>query len=111
MNCVNAKPCSLIKKLLFYSDIIQTNKFLNEIKNMIEVIPFRGLLYNLDITGPLDKLIAPPYDVIFLGPAAGTIRKKHPNNVVRLILGKEFNSDTDAGQSLQPIRTGFFKIG
>ena len=23
---------------------------------MIEVIPFRGLLYNLDITGPLDKL-------------------------------------------------------
>mgnify|MGYP003324127776 CR=1 FL=1 len=31
---------------------------------MIEVIPFRGLLYNLDITGPLDKLIAPPYDCL-----------------------------------------------
>ena len=62
---------------------------------MIEVIPFRGLLYNLDITGPLDKLIAPPYDVISSGQQQA-LYEKHPNNVVRLILGKEFNSDTDA---------------
>ena len=62
---------------------------------MIEVIPFRGLLYNLDITGPLDKLIAPPYDVISSGQQQA-LYEKHPNNVVRLILGKEFDSDTDA---------------
>ena len=61
---------------------------------MIEVIPFRGLLYNLDITGPLDKLIAPPYDVISSGQQQA-LYEKHPNNVVRLILGKEFDSDTD----------------
>ena len=61
---------------------------------MIEVIPFRGLLYNLEITGPLDELTAPPYDVI--SPAQQeALYQKHPNNVVRLILGKEFESDTD----------------
>ena len=61
---------------------------------MIEVIPFRGLLYNLDITGPLDELTAPPYDVI--SPLQQeALYQKHPNNVIRLILGKEFESDTD----------------
>jgi uncharacterized protein (DUF1015 family) len=61
---------------------------------MIEVIPFRGLLYNLEITGPLDELTAPPYDVI--SPVQQEVLyQKHPNNIVRLILGKEFESDTD----------------
>ena len=61
---------------------------------MIEVIPFRGLLYNLDITGPLDELTAPPYDVIS-SVQQEALYQKHPNNVIRLILGKEFESDTD----------------
>ena len=61
---------------------------------MIEVIPFHGLLYNLDVAGPLGELIAPPYDVISPGQQ-DELYQKHPNNVVRLILGKEFESDTD----------------
>ena len=31
---------------------------------MIDVIPFHGLLYNLDITGPLEDVTAPPSDAI-----------------------------------------------
>ncbi|MFQ5482313.1 MAG: hypothetical protein ACE5ER_06100, partial [Nitrospinaceae bacterium] len=27
---------------------------------MVDVVPFRGLLYNLDKAGPLEHLIAPP---------------------------------------------------
>ena len=61
---------------------------------MIEVIPFRGLLYNLDNTGPLDALIAPPYDIISPNQQE-ILYQKHPNNIIRLILGKEFETDTN----------------
>ena len=61
---------------------------------MIEVIPFHGLLYNLDITGPLEGVTAPPYDVI--SPAQQeALYEKNPYNVVRLILGKEYESDSE----------------
>ncbi|MBC8284831.1 MAG: DUF1015 domain-containing protein [Nitrospinae bacterium] len=62
---------------------------------MIEVIPFRGLLYNPDITSTLDEVIAPPYDVISPDQQEA-LYKKNPHNVVRLILGKEFETDSDS---------------
>jgi uncharacterized protein (DUF1015 family) len=31
---------------------------------MVEVVPFNGLRYNEEKSGPLAELIAPPYDVI-----------------------------------------------
>tara|TARA_Y100001934_G_scaffold280959_1_gene389120 strand:- start:1222 stop:2517 length:1296 start_codon:yes stop_codon:yes gene_type:complete len=61
---------------------------------MIDVIPFHGLLYNLDIIGPLEELTAPPYDVI--SPAQQeALYQKNPYNVVRLILGKEYKNDSE----------------
>ena len=61
---------------------------------MIEVIPFHGLLYNLDITGPLEGVTAPPYDVI--SPTQQEdLYEKNPYNVVRLILGKEYKNDSE----------------
>ena len=61
---------------------------------MVEVVPFKGLLYNQEITGPLDQVTAPPYDVIS-PEAQDALYEKSPHNVVRLILGKQFPEDTD----------------
>ena len=60
---------------------------------MIEVIPFNGLLYDT-ATHPLIEVTAPPYDVI--APALQeSLYQKNPHNVVRLILGKEFSTDSE----------------
>ena len=61
---------------------------------MIEVKPFHGLLYNTKVTGPLSEVTAPPYDVI--SPALQeSLYQKNPHNVIRLILGKEFPTDSE----------------
>lgn len=61
---------------------------------MIEVKPFHGLLYDTKVTGPLIEVTAPPYDVI--SPALQeSLHQKNPHNVVRLILGKEFSTDSE----------------
>ena len=61
---------------------------------MIEVIPFHGLLYDTKVTGPLIEVTAPPYDVI--PPALQeSLYQKNPHNIVRLILGKEFSTDSE----------------
>ncbi len=62
---------------------------------MVDVVPFKGLLYNLDKTGSLDQIIAPPYDVI--SPAMQEdLYQRNDNNVVRLILGKQTPEDTES---------------
>ncbi len=61
---------------------------------MIEVIPFKGLLYNLEIVGSLDEVTAPPYDVISPDQQEA-LYQKNPHNVIRLILGKESDKDSD----------------
>ncbi len=62
---------------------------------MIEVIPFHGLLYNVDITGPLHGVTAPPYDVISPDQQEA-LYQKNPHNVIRLILGKEYETDSES---------------
>ena len=61
---------------------------------MIEVKPFHGLLYDTKVTGPLAEVTAPPYDVI--SPALQeSLYQKNPHNIVRLILGKVFSTDSE----------------
>ena len=61
---------------------------------MIEVKPFHGLLYDTRVTGPLAEVTAPPYDVI--SPALQeSLYQKNPHNIVRLILGKVFSTDSE----------------
>jgi len=49
--------------------------------------PFRAFRYNADVVS-LEEVVAPPYDVI--GPEyQERLYARHPNNVVRLILGRE----------------------
>ncbi len=61
---------------------------------MPEIQAFRGLRYDLGHVGSLSDVIAPPYDVI--GPALqDELYKKHPANVVRLILNRDEPGDSE----------------
>ena len=52
---------------------------------MLEVEPLRGVLYDPDRAGPLDRLLAPPYDVI--SPAEReALAARSPHSIVHLIL-------------------------
>lgn len=55
---------------------------------------FRGLRYDLGHVGSLSDVIAPPYDVI--GPELqDALYKRHPANVIRLILNREEPGDDE----------------
>src|SRR5580765_1014213 len=67
---------------------------------MAEVKPFSALRYNIGRAGPLEDLVAPPYDVI--GPAErDQFLARSPYNVVHLTLPA---SEEEAGQSLRSWR-------
>ncbi|HJT32800.1 MAG TPA: DUF1015 domain-containing protein [Pirellulales bacterium] len=55
---------------------------------------FRGLRYDLGHVGSLSDVVAPPYDVI--GPELqDDLYKRHPANVIRLILNRQEPGDSD----------------
>ncbi len=60
---------------------------------MTEIRPFRGTRYN-DKLLDLSQVVAPPYDVIS-EVQQEALYKKHPYNVVRLILGRQHEGDGD----------------
>lgn len=60
---------------------------------MAVIVPFRGIHYNLKKVKDLSTVTAPPYDVIS-PEAQDTLYRRHPWNVVRLILNKETPQDT-----------------
>ena len=54
---------------------------------MAQIFPFQGLRYNTRTVKNTAKVFAPPYDVI--SPAhQQALYRRHPQNIVRLILGK-----------------------
>lgn len=61
---------------------------------MPSIRPFKALIYNKDRVGQIRNVVAPPYDII---PAdmQDKLYKDHKNNVVRLILGKIEDGDSD----------------
>jgi len=59
---------------------------------MAEIRPFKGLLYNKRKIGDYSKVVAPPYDVIPEN-MRDKLYEKDENNIIRLILGKSFDSD------------------
>lgn len=60
---------------------------------MAKIIPFKGVIYNAKKVGDLNKVMAPPYDVI-PEKYQDELYSRHPNNVIRLILGKTSPADT-----------------
>ena len=65
-----------------------------------EIKPFQALRYDTDRAGPLEVLVAPPYDVI--GPEErDALLAKSPHNVVHLTLP---DSEEEAGRSFREWR-------
>lgn len=62
---------------------------------MAIIAPFRGLTYNFKKLGDMSRLAAPPYDVIN-EKEQEEYHNTHPNNVIRLILGKKRSGDSDS---------------
>lgn len=62
---------------------------------MPEIQAFRALRYDLGHVGALSDVVAPPYDVISPG-LQDQLYKKHPANVIRLILNREEPGDDEA---------------
>ncbi len=60
---------------------------------MTEIKPFKGTRYNDKVVDP-SMVTAPPYDVINEAQQ-DMLYKKHPYNVIRLILGKQHEDDSD----------------
>lgn len=61
---------------------------------LVELRPFRGIVYNPTHVDDLFALLAPPYDVISQQERE-IYYQRHPHNVVRLIYGKDEVGDTE----------------
>jgi uncharacterized protein (DUF1015 family) len=59
---------------------------------MALIVPFRGISYDPQKAGDLSRVVAPPYDVIS-PEAQDALYRRHPQNVVRLILNQETPQD------------------
>ncbi len=59
---------------------------------MAEIIPFRSIHCNTELV-PLEKMIAPPYDVLS-DTDRKQLQERNPYNIVRLILSEERPDDT-----------------
>ncbi len=59
---------------------------------MAEIIPFCGLRYNRKKVKNINKIFAPPYDIIS-AKQQGELYRQHPLNIIRLILGKQSRND------------------
>lgn len=60
---------------------------------MATVIPFKGLLFNPQKIEHIEDVVSPPYDVIS-EKERRELHQRHPNNIVRLILGEKTENDT-----------------
>jgi len=61
---------------------------------MVEITPFKGITYNKEKIKNLDNVMSPPYDIINTD-MQNNLYKKHENNFVKLILGKQSPDDSE----------------
>jgi uncharacterized protein (DUF1015 family) len=61
---------------------------------MVDISPFKGITYNKEKIENLEKVMSPPYDIIS-EKMQNKLYDNHPNNFVKLILGKQFSSDNN----------------
>ena len=59
---------------------------------MAIILPFKGFRYNPEKINDISKVITPPYDIISEEERDGYYQLD-PNNIIRLILGKDFPGD------------------
>ncbi len=74
---------------------------------MAKVLPFKGIRYNQKIFSDLSQVTAPPYDVI--SPQGQKLYyDKHPDNIIRLILGMEYPEDSTAENKYTRAKNFFY---
>jgi len=61
---------------------------------MVDITPFKGLLFNQGKIVSLDQVTAPPYDVIS-SEQQDALYEKSPYNIVRLILERQYPEDDE----------------
>ena len=61
---------------------------------MADISPFKGVVYNDEKVKNLSDVCTPPYDVISRQEQQD-FYERHPNNMIRLILGKPHENDDD----------------
>jgi uncharacterized protein (DUF1015 family) len=61
---------------------------------MVEIAPFKGMVYNREKIKKFDDVMSPPYDIIS-EQMQNELYSKNEYNFVRLILGKILPDDTD----------------
>jgi uncharacterized protein (DUF1015 family) len=61
---------------------------------MARIVPFRGILYDPKKVPDLKAVITPPHDVISVDEQQ-EFYERHPQNMIRLILGKVYPEDTE----------------
>lgn len=61
---------------------------------MATIIPFKGILYNPLKIKNMSDVVTPPYDVIS-EQEQKKFHERHPQNIIRLILGEKTDTDTD----------------
>ena len=66
---------------------------MSQVKDIMLVVrPFRGIIYNKGKVGDINRVVAPPYDVI--SPSEQDFYYQlHPYNIIRIILGKDEERD------------------
>lgn len=62
---------------------------------MVQIVPFKGILYNQDIAGEIKLLVTPPYDVISK-EEQDRYHRLHPYNIIHLDLGLDYPGDTES---------------
>ncbi|MEW6674849.1 MAG: DUF1015 domain-containing protein [Nitrospirota bacterium] len=61
---------------------------------MAEIVPFRGILYNVSRVS-VEDVLAPPYDII-TPEYQDELYRKSPYNIVRIDLGKDYPGDSES---------------
>src|SRR4030043_2430782 len=61
---------------------------------MVTIRPFEAFMYNQKKVSKLDDVTSPPYDIIS-EDMQKKLYDKHPQNFVRLILGKQYPEDNE----------------
>ena len=61
---------------------------------MVEIAPFKGMIYNKEKIKKFDDVMSPPYDIISES-MQNELYNKNEYNFVKLILGKILPDDTD----------------
>src|SRR5664279_4906703 len=63
---------------------------------MAEIVPFKGVFYDVDrMREPLERVVAPPYDVISPDDQE-TLYATSPHNFIRIILNRSETGDDGA---------------